>query len=423
MRYPHAVAYERRLLCVFPAYTPSFGTFAHAYALMWRVRAFMPPQGLLVIAAYLPARWSVRFVDENIARARATDFEWADAVLVSGMHVQGPQIREVHARANAAGKVTVLGGPSVSAAPEKYPEFDYLHVGEIGDATDRLIECLDSCIAPPPLWDRLERAGRLAADPSLESNVRFLRPYDEVVARWRQAIAYAYAPENLFARFLHQVRWTHPHRLPTPAKSRLTFANLRRAVFLAGNIVWRLGILAHYRSEFWRAARYAVRQGQIESVFGMGFVAYHLIRFTREALRGEHNASFYAERARRQRQGDPMRALRASAAMLVASACFAGAALAQGVGVRVLNDTPNSLYITLKDLNSRPPENVLSGQVINGNAAVNLSVTADASGRGLLSWSATTVDRDMRRCARRRKVSVNDGATVHVFANRHCHRH
>ena len=29
----------------------------------------------------------------------------------------------------------------------------------------------------------------------------------------------------------------------------------------------------------------------------MGFVAHHLISFTREALRGEHNASFYAAKA------------------------------------------------------------------------------------------------------------------------------
>ena len=522
MRYRLAVTQQRRLLCVFPAYTPSFGTFAHAYALVWRVRAFMPPQGLLVIAAYLPAGWSVRFVDENIAPARAADFEWADAVLVSGMHVQAGQIRGVHARARAAGKVTVLGGPSVSADPDKYPEFDYLHLGEIGDATDRLIECLDASIAPPraqvrlttqrrlpledfplpayalipieryllgslqfssgcpyrcefcdipslygrqprlkspaqvlaeldllierpshpplvyfvddnfignrkatremlphlidwqrrrgyplqfaceatlnlanhreilgmmreaafvsvfvgietpelealkamdkahnakvpileaietlngygfevtsgiiigldtdtadshgrlldfirrsnvpvltinllqalprtPLWDRLARAGRLVDDPALESNVRFLRPHDEVVARWRQAIAYAYAPENLFERFAHQVRATYAHRLPTPAKARLTLVNLRRAAFLAVNILWRLGILADYRREFWRAARYAVHHGQIEPVFGMGFVAHHLIRFTREALRGEQNASFYAEKVR-----------------------------------------------------------------------------------------------------------------------------
>ena len=30
----------------------------------------------------------------------------------------------------------------------------------------------------------------------------------------------------------------------------------------------------------------------------MGFVAYHLIQFTGEALRGEHNASFYAAKSR-----------------------------------------------------------------------------------------------------------------------------
>ena len=43
------------------------------------------------------------------------------------------------ARARDAGKPSVLGGPSVSACPEEYPEFDYLHIGEIGDATDALI--------------------------------------------------------------------------------------------------------------------------------------------------------------------------------------------------------------------------------------------------------------------------------------------
>jgi radical SAM superfamily enzyme YgiQ (UPF0313 family) len=522
LRYSKAVAHERRVLCVFPAYTPSFGTFAHAYKLIAGVRAFMPPQGLLVIAAYLPQRWQVRFIDENIAPARADEFAWADVVLVSGMHVQAPQMHAIHARAKAAGKITVLGGSSVSSAPEKYPEFDYLHIGEIGDATDELIERIDASIAPPPaqvrletaerlpltdfplpaydamplkryllgslqfssgcpyrcefcdipalygrqprlkspeqvlkeldlfvsqqghppmiyfvddnfignrkatremlphlvdwqkrrgyplqfaceatlniakqtdilalmreaafhtifvgietpelealksidkghnaslpmlesiqainsyglevtagiimgldtdtsgslglltefvdrsnvpvltinllqalpktpLWDRLHRAGRIVDDPSLESNVRFLRPHDEVVVNWRQAIAHAYKPENIFSRFHHQVESTYVNRLRTPAKTKLTRANLKRGLVLAANIVWRIGVLADYRSAFWRAARHAIRHGQIEAVFGMGFVAYHLIRFTREALRGEHNASFYAPKAR-----------------------------------------------------------------------------------------------------------------------------
>ena len=42
----------RRILCVFPRYTSSFGTFEYSYPLTDGVQAFMPPQGLLLIAAY-----------------------------------------------------------------------------------------------------------------------------------------------------------------------------------------------------------------------------------------------------------------------------------------------------------------------------------------------------------------------------------
>src|SRR5437763_1388892 len=143
MRSPIQARNTRHILCVFPAYTPAFGTFNHAYKLMYRVQAFMPPQGLLLIAAYVPPAWPVRFVDENLAPATAADFEWADVVLISGMHVQAPQIQDIARRAKAAGKVSALGGPSVSASPEMYPDIDYLHIGELGDATDRLIARLD----------------------------------------------------------------------------------------------------------------------------------------------------------------------------------------------------------------------------------------------------------------------------------------
>src|SRR5437660_8347589 len=128
---------------------------------MGDVRAFMPPQGLLVIAAYLPPVWDVRFIDENIAPAKAADFAWADIVLVSGMHVQGPQINAITARAKAAGKVTVLGGSSVSGAPDMYPAFDYLHIGELGDATDALIAVLDASVDAPAEQVRFETKERL----------------------------------------------------------------------------------------------------------------------------------------------------------------------------------------------------------------------------------------------------------------------
>jgi len=511
-------ANKRRILCVFPHYTPSFGTFQHAYKLIAGVKAFMPPQGLLVIAAYLPERWEVRFVDENVAPARSEDFAWADAVFVSGMHIQASQIRDIGRRAHEHGKVTVLGGPSVSGAPEMYPSFDYLHVGELGDATDQLIAMLDESVARPaeqvllktderralhqfpipaydhinlgryligslqfssgcpyrcefcdipalygrqprlktpeqitaeldkmlvqsfrpatvyfvddnfignrkatkemlphliawqkqhgyplqfaceatlniakqpeilammreagfitifigietpevaalhairkehnnavpmyeairtinsygleitsgiilgldtdtadteralidfidasnvpvltinllqalpktPLWDRLEREGRLVHDTTLESNVQFMRPYQEVVESWRRCIDYAYTPERLFNRFRHQVDATYAHRLKTPTQGKLTSANLIRALNLIWRTLWHLGIKPKYRGAFWRAALHALKRGQIDAMFSMAFVGHHLISFTREALEGEQNASFYS---------------------------------------------------------------------------------------------------------------------------------
>jgi len=522
LRTPVEVQKARKILCVFPAYTPAFGTFAHAFPLLYDVHAFMPPQGLLVLAAYLPETWQVRFIDENISRATDADFTWADVVMVSGMHVQAPQIRDINRRAKAAGKTVVLGGPSVSGAPEMYPDIDYLHIGELGNATDALIARLDRDATPPqsqirfetverlplcdfpipaygliplgqyligsiqfssgcpyrcefcdipalygrqprlktaeqilaeldammaqpampqtiyfvddnfignrkaardllphlvqwqkdrgfplafaceatlniakqteilelmqaasffnvfvgietpdvealksmrkeqnaklpilesihtlnsyglevtsgiilgldtdtegtadrliefieasqipvltinllqalpktPLWDRLAGEGRIAEDTTLESNVRFVRPYDEVVASWRRCIAHAYAPERLYERFRHQVDATYVNRVNPSGRGRLTFANLRMGAVLAFRLLVHLGLLSDYRRAYWRAAGYALRRGQIDAVMGMGFVGYHLIQFTREALRGEQNASFYSTHER-----------------------------------------------------------------------------------------------------------------------------
>jgi radical SAM superfamily enzyme YgiQ (UPF0313 family) len=533
LRYPLTTRNTRRILCVFPAYAPSFGTFSHAYHLFGRVRAFMPPQGLLLIAAYMPEPWRVRFIDENIAPASAKDLAWADAVFVSGMHIQAPQIHDIARRAKAAGKVVALGGPSVSGAPEMYPEFDYIHVGEIGDGTDKLIASLDEDCAPPaaqirfetaerlplpdfpvpayhlirldryllgslqfssgcpyrcefcdipalygrqprlktpeqicaeldamlaqgshptfiyfvddnfignrkatremlphliawqkkrghplrfgceatlnlakqpeilslmrqaefqtvfvgietpevdalkqmrkeqnatlpilegintlnsyglevtsgiilgldtdtpdtearlkafidasnvpiltinllqalpktPLWDRLKRDQRLIADDAgLESNVRFLRPYDEVVAMWRRCIDHAYAPERLFKRFAHQVEATYAKRLLDGAvRGKLTWNNIGLALVLAFNIARHIGLRADYRRWFWKAVLPALRRGQIDAAFSMGIVGHHMITFSREAVRGEQNASFYSAQTRQMSAQAPPR--------------------------------------------------------------------------------------------------------------------
>ena len=91
---------------------------------------------------------------------------------------------------------------------------------------------------------------------------------------------------------------TYVNRMIPPARGKLNWANLSGALVLAFRVVLHIGILSDYRKPFWRAARHALRRGQIDAVLGMGFIAHHLIQFTREALRGEQNASYYSTKLR-----------------------------------------------------------------------------------------------------------------------------
>jgi radical SAM superfamily enzyme YgiQ (UPF0313 family) len=172
---------------------------------------------------------------------------------------------------------------------------EFIDLSQIPILTINLMQALPRT----PLWDRLKLVDRLIVDDAgLESNVRFLRPHDDVVAMWRRCVMYAYDPERLFARFAYQVDATFAHRLNAPARGKLTIRNLREAVVLAFNLVLWVGLLSNYRRSFWRAAYHALKRGQIDSALGMGLVAYHLIEFSREAFRGDQNASFYSARSR-----------------------------------------------------------------------------------------------------------------------------
>src|SRR3569833_1015248 len=493
----------RRILCVFPRYTSSFGTFEYAYPLTDGVQAFMPPQGLLLIAAYLPKQWQVRFIDENIRPATNDDFGWAEAVFVSGMHIQRQHMTDICRRAHEHDLPVAIGGPSVSACPDYYPSFDYLHVGELGDATDALIlrlsqdgsrpeqqvvfksndrvamtdfpvpayelaeiskyflgsiqyssgcpyqcefcdipglygrnprlkapeqiiaalaklrECgvagsvyfvddnfignrkaaldllphliewlkrtgyvvrlaceatlniakrpeilekmkeayfitifcgietpdpdalkamqkdhnmmvpilegvrtinsygmevvsgiimgLDTdkpntseallgfveesripllainllqALPKTPLWDRLEREGRLIHDDGRDSNVDFLLPYDEVVASWKHAMGVAYEPEKVYARFQYQCDHVYVHRLKMPKPDEMkTWPNIRRGLVMLRNIFWKAGVLGDYKRVFWKVALGRIKRGDLEGLIGCTLIAHHLNTF------------------------------------------------------------------------------------------------------------------------------------------------
>jgi radical SAM superfamily enzyme YgiQ (UPF0313 family) len=187
----------------------------------------------------------------------------------------------------------ILGLDSETADTEQRLK-DFIEMSQIPMLTINLLQALPKT----PLWDRLKRDGRLLEDDGRESNVVFLRPHDEVVAMWRRSIAYANDPEKLFERFRYQVDATYANRKVTPAKGKLTWNNLRFGAVMAWRVLWHLYLLSDFRKPFWRMAKHAIRQGQIDGMMGAAFMGYHLIQFTREALRGDQNASYYSAKKR-----------------------------------------------------------------------------------------------------------------------------
>lgn len=507
---------RRRVLCVAPRFAHSFATLDHALHLV-RAQALMPHQGLLVVAAYLPPEWEVRFVDENIRPVTASDYQWADVVFLSGMHVQREGMCALNRQAHAFNKLTVLGGPSVSACPEWYDEVDLLHVGEIGDGTDALLARLDQSVARPdrqetyttrerlpladfpipaynlvkiqhyvtgsvqfssgcpylcefcdipelygrnprlktprqltreldvmiaefkpravyfvddnfignrratralleelvrwqqernypvmfsceatlnlaqelevlelmreagfvtvffgiespeeatlkhmhkeqnlrlpiveavhtanrygleawggiifgfdtdtlqtgermaefiekaqvpfftinilqalprtPLWRRLEAAGRIRDDPSRDSNVDFLLPYDVVVEMWRTCVLRLYSPDAIYGRLDYQLCHTYPNRKKiSPSYS---WADVSYGLSVLWAVFWHVGLRSHYRRRFWRTAWAALRQRRLTELVSLAFQAHHMILYAGECARDEATKSNYCPR-------------------------------------------------------------------------------------------------------------------------------
>jgi radical SAM superfamily enzyme YgiQ (UPF0313 family) len=124
----------------------------------------MPPTGPMLIAAmFEKAGWQVKIHDENVEPVPPELYDWADVVGLSGMHQQRSKIVEHIDVANARGKITMVGGSSVNICPEYYSRADAVHIGEIGDATARLMEWLRTA-KKPEQQVRFEVSERMSLD-------------------------------------------------------------------------------------------------------------------------------------------------------------------------------------------------------------------------------------------------------------------
>jgi radical SAM superfamily enzyme YgiQ (UPF0313 family) len=74
-------------------------------------KTFMPPLGLMTVAALVPDRYQVRILDLNTTPLDAGQLAWADLVFVTGMYIHHQSFVEVVRLAKSLGKTVVAGGP------------------------------------------------------------------------------------------------------------------------------------------------------------------------------------------------------------------------------------------------------------------------------------------------------------------------
>jgi radical SAM superfamily enzyme YgiQ (UPF0313 family) len=117
------------ILFVYPKYPDTFWSFKHALRFISK-KALHPPLGLLTVAAMLPVEWEKRLIDMNAGRLKDRDIQWADFVFIGAMAVQKESANEIIARCRALHVKIVAGGPLFTAAPDDFPDVDYLVLNE-----------------------------------------------------------------------------------------------------------------------------------------------------------------------------------------------------------------------------------------------------------------------------------------------------
>jgi len=117
-----------------------------------------------------------------------------------------------------------------------------------------------------------------------------------------------------------------------------------------------------------------------------------------------------------------MRALTLATMLAIALCTRLDVAAAGGdvVPITITNDNAGAISVTVYDDNLTPRAAILSSQSIGGFASIPISVSADASGYGHISWSATTDGNFHHRCGHRDKPGLRNGSVVHVRAESRC---
>ena len=161
------------VLLLYPCFPKTFWSYDH-FIEMAGLKAFIPPLGIITVAALLPETWNIRFFDRNVNQESEADWAWCDLVILSSMLVQQNDFHDLIRKAVNLGKKVAVGGPYPTSLPEHALDSgaDYLVLDEGEITVPLFIEAIvagqengifraperpDVTISPTPRFDLLRR--------------------------------------------------------------------------------------------------------------------------------------------------------------------------------------------------------------------------------------------------------------------------
>ena len=159
-----------KILLLYPATPETFWSFKHVLRFVSKHASF-PPLGLLTVAAFLPADWEVKLVDQNVNRLTDDDVRWADYVMLSAMIVHKTSVSEIVNCCRRLRTPIIAGGPLFTTGHAAFPDIDHFVLGEAEEIMPQVIEDMrrgtvghtyaassrpDITRVPSPRWDLID---------------------------------------------------------------------------------------------------------------------------------------------------------------------------------------------------------------------------------------------------------------------------
>lgn len=107
-----------KVLLLYPKFPKTFWSYDR-FMQMAGLKAFIPPLGILTVAALLPSEWEIRFCDRNVQLETDDDWNWCDVVILSAMVAQKTDFHALIQKAVQCGKKVAVGGPYPTSLPEE----------------------------------------------------------------------------------------------------------------------------------------------------------------------------------------------------------------------------------------------------------------------------------------------------------------